>query len=142
MGIINGYSEEVFAPDRDISRAEVMAMISRFKKIEEEGILDRFNDVKSHWAEKYINKIISKGWINGYPDGKFKPDQEMTRAEFITLVNKMLERNIDSDIKLEVENQFKDLDENAWYYEDIIEATTSYKIEKSEDGLSKRKINL
>lgn len=142
MGIINGYSEEVFAPDRDISRAEVMAMVSRFKKIEEEGILDRFNDVKSHWAEKYINKIISKGWINGYPDGEFKPDQEMTRAEFITLVNKMLERNIDSDIKLEVENQFKDLDENAWYYEDIIEATTSYKIEKSEDGLSKRKINL
>ena len=90
-------------------------------------MVDSFTDISGHWAEDYIHEAAAHGWIKGYEDGTFKPDQLITRAEAMTLINRVLNRvpqNVDdlhSDMKLWSDNNVL-----AWYYIAVQEATNSH----------------
>ncbi|MGI5892769.1 MAG: S-layer homology domain-containing protein, partial [Bacillota bacterium] len=133
--IITGYLGS-FRPEEFITRAELATIASRFDKLEtlETG---KFSDVSGHWAEKYINSAAQKGWVNGYLDGTFKPDQYITRSEFVILVNNVLDRRVHTEHILPDAKQFPDLVKGKWYYEAMQEAINSHKYEKLDDGFEK-----
>ncbi|MEB9897309.1 S-layer homology domain-containing protein, partial [Bacillus cereus] len=95
-GLITGYPDGTFKPGRSITRAEFAAIASRFDKLNEQAN-DMFSDIAGHWAEKYIVSAANKGWIKGYPDGTFKPNQHITRAEAMAFINRMLNRKVKAD---------------------------------------------
>ena len=87
-------------------------------------------ELEGHWAEKDLMISINKGWLKGYEDGTLKPDREITRAEFVTLVNRILDRKVIEENILSEIREFKDLEKSKWYYEDIVEATNSHSYEE------------
>ena len=127
MGIIKGYEDGSFKPNDPISRAEFAAIAARFDP-DGDKTPATFADVTSHWAKDEISIAANHGWIKGYEDGSFKPDQKITRAETMTLVNRVLNRlpetkdNLHKDMKTWVDN----MDETAWYYLAVQEATNSH----------------
>ncbi|PID82445.1 MAG: hypothetical protein CSB16_01280 [Clostridiales bacterium] len=124
--IINGYKDGSFRPNQLITRAELAVIASRFDKLEL-NVKTPFNDVKGHWAEKYIASAAKKGWIKGYKNGTFKPNKPITRAEFMTLVNNVLKRHVNKKDILPKTIQFTDLqNKNAWFYSAVKIATNSY----------------
>nr|AIE77274.1 cellulosome-anchoring protein [uncultured bacterium pBIO2079] len=131
-GIIVGYPDKSFRPHNSITRAEVATIASKFDKL---SIMDtnKFSDVSGHWAKGYINSAVEKGWINGYPDNIFKPDQYITRAEFVTLVNNVLERCVHREDILPEAKQFPDLEIESWYYEAMQEAINSHYYNRKAD---------
>ncbi len=133
-GVIDGYTDGTFKPSANITRAELATIASKFDELDLD-VENVFPDVEGHWAEKYINSAAAKGWVDGYTDGTFKPDQFITRAEFVALVNRVLGRNLVrvEDI-LEEAKQFPDLLPTSWYYVDMIEAINSHLYERQEDG--------
>ena len=124
-GILNGYSDGTFQPNANITRAEFATIAARFLS-NSYSLNDRFYDTEGHWAEPYINRAAEVGWINGYNDGSFKPDQAITRAEAVTLVNAVLGREPHEDHLLSRMVTWPDNPKSAWYYEDIQEATNSH----------------
>ena len=127
MGIIKGYEDGSFKPNDPISRAEFAAIAARFDPNGDKTPATFF-DVTSHWAKDEISIAANHGWIKGYEDGSFKPDQKITRAETMTLVNRVLNRlpetkdDLHKDMKTWVDN----MDETAWYYLAVQEATNSH----------------
>ena len=127
MGIIKGYEDGSFKPNDPISRAEFAAIAARFDP-DGDKTPATFADVTSHWAKDEISIAANHGWIKGYEDGSFKPDQKITRAETMTLVNRVLNRlpetkdDLHKDMKTWVDN----MDEAAWYYLAVQEATNSH----------------
>ena len=127
MGIIKGYEDGSFKPNDPISRAEFAAIAARFDP-DGDKTPATFADVTSHWAKDEISIAANHGWIKGYEDGSFKPDQKITRAETMTLVNRVLKRlpetkdDLHKDMKTWVDN----MDETAWYYLAVQEATNSH----------------
>ncbi|MCK9216781.1 MAG: S-layer homology domain-containing protein [Firmicutes bacterium] len=132
-GIVTGYTDGTFKPNNYITRGEMATIASRFDKLSPFE-KDSFSDIEGHWANKYINSAVKKGWINGYKDGTFKPDQYITRAEFVTLVNNVLERRVTRSEILPKAKQFPDLSEDKWYYEAMQEAINSHHYERLENG--------
>ena len=124
-GILNGYSDGAFKPNASITRAEFATIAARFLS-NPYSLKDRFTDTEGHWAEVYINRAAEVGWINGYTDGSFKPDQAITRAEAVTLVNNVLGRAPHADYMLDDMVTWPDNPKSAWFYEDIQEATNSH----------------
>ena len=124
-GILNGYSDGTFKPNASITRAEFATIAARFLS-NPYSTKDRFYDTEGHWAEVYINRAAEIGWIGGYPDGSFKPDRYITRAEAVTLVNNVLGREPHADYMLDDMITWPDNPKSAWYYEDIQEATNSH----------------
>ncbi|NLY19777.1 MAG: hypothetical protein GXZ08_00620 [Tissierellia bacterium] len=125
---INGYPDGSFKPNAKITRGEFATMASRF--LSESGNLtnNKFTDVKGNWAENAINKLASLGLIKGYSDGSFKPNQEITRAEAVMLMNSVLERAPHKDELLSGMKTWSDnSNRDAWYYAQIQEATNSHK---------------
>jgi hypothetical protein len=119
-GIITGYDDGTFRPDKKITRAEFTVILSRFDT-SESAAAGGFDDAAGHWAESYINNAVEKGWINGYPDGTFRPDIQITRAQSAAIINRMLGLTLDTipdDAPV-----FSDLSENHWAYTDLIIAT-------------------
>lgn len=86
-GVVQGYPDGTFRPDNTITRAEFIAMLMRV--VGEEGGNSKFADVQGHWAEKYIAKATEYGYIDGYPDGSFRPDANITRAEALKVIAKV-----------------------------------------------------
>ena len=127
MGIIKGYEDGSFKPNDPISRAEFAAIAARFDP-DGDKTPATFADVTSHWAKDEISIAANHGWIKGYEEGSFKPDQKITRAETMTLVNRVLNRlpeakdDLHKDMKTWVDN----MDETAWYYLAVQEATNSH----------------
>ena len=136
MGIIKGYEDGSFKPDASISRAEFAAIAARFDP-DGDKTPATFSDVSSHWAKDEISIAANHGWIKGYEDGSFKPDQKITRAETMTLVNRVLNRlpeakdDLHKDMKTWVDN----MDETAWYYLAVQEATNSHYQKLKKDGI-------
>lgn len=130
--IINGYPDRSFRPNNYITRAELATIASKFDKLTPSDS-NLFSDIEGHWASKYINSAALKGWVSGYPDGTFKPDQYITRAEFVTLVNNVLERRVHKEHILPEARAFPDLLEDAWYYEAMQEAINSHTYNRLED---------
>ena len=135
MGIIKGYEDGSFKPDASISRAEFAAIAARFDP-DGDTTPATFFDVSSHWAKDEISIAANHGWIKGYEDGSFKPDQKITRAETMTLVNRVLKRlpetkdDLHKDMKTWPDNQ----NESAWFYLAVQEATNSHYQKLKKDG--------
>jgi len=125
-GILTGYADGTFKPNANITRAEFATMAVRFFSSSYDGE-DLFPDINKHWAKDYINTAAKEGIINGYEDGTFRPDQPITRAEAMTIVNRVLERHPDKDHLLKDMIQWPDnMDTDKWYYADVQEATNSH----------------
>lgn len=134
MGIIQGYEDGTFRPNANITRAEFAAIASRFMSSGYDVEEDLFTDIANHWARENINDAAMTQWIHGYPDGTFLPDQAITRAEAVTLVNNVLQRKPDADHMLDSMIKWPDNPESAWYYEAIQEATNSHDYDLFEDA--------
>ena len=126
LGILNGYQDGTFGPQRNITRAELATILARFCGDSKNNIVDRFNDISGSWARKYINQAAEAGLIYGYTDGTFRPDRNITRAETIAMVNRILGRSASADTVVSGYKTFEDVSVGAWYYWDIVEASTSH----------------
>lgn len=124
-GILNGYEDGSFQPNGNITRAEFATIAARFFEATYEGE-DLFPDIKDHWARDYINQAAHAGIVNGYPNGTFQPQENITRAEAMTIVNRTLDRHPDADHFLADMITWPDNPETAWYYEQVQEATNSH----------------
>jgi len=128
LGVVNGKYLNLFAPDEFITRAEFAVICARFDNSEFE-VDDNFVDVKGHWAEAEIHEAAAHGWIRGYDDNTFKPDALITRAEAMTMINRVLNRVPETkEDLLEGMIEWPDnSDKSAWYYLIVQEATNSHK---------------
>ena len=127
LSIITGYPDGTFKPNKPITRAEFAAIAARFDETQS-GKSATFSDVIGHWASKEIGIAYYNDWIKGYPDGTFKPDQNITRAEAMTLINRVLERKPESpaDLLTNMNKWTDNMDTSKWYYLDVQEATNSH----------------
>ncbi|WP_435921354.1 MucBP domain-containing protein [Paenibacillus sp. DYY-L-2] len=132
-GVITGYPDGSFKPGQYITRAEFAAIASRFDKLNEQPN-NTFSDITGHWAEKYIVSAANKGWIKGYTDGTFKPDQYITRAEAAAFINSVLNRKVDKDGIHEDAKLWPDNVYGKWYYYEILEATNHHEYSREEEA--------
>ena len=133
FGIVTGYADGSFRPDASVTRAEFAAIASRFERLTEGT--KSFSDVpSSHWAAKYINFAATRGWVNGYADGTFKPNNSITRAEVAAVTCRLLERNADQSYirsHLSELRAFTDVSESHWAYWYTMEAANGHDYTKS-----------
>ena len=126
IGIVKGRRADSFDPDASITRAEFAAICARFntKPVENNG---SFSDISGHWAENEIERAAAFGWISGYPDGTFRPDARITRAEAMTMINRVLCRmpQSESDL-LDSMVTWPDNKPSDWHYLAVQEATNSH----------------
>ncbi|MGN1116245.1 MAG: S-layer homology domain-containing protein, partial [Candidatus Ornithomonoglobus sp.] len=133
-GIVNGYDDGTFGPNRPITRAEFAAIAARFDTDPYIGG-DQFSDISGHWAEESINKAAADGWITGYEDGTFRPDQYIVRSEAMTLINRLLYRLVDEDgLNTAVMVKWIDNPAGTWYYANVQEATNSHHYDRAGVG--------
>lgn len=126
VGILKGRTSDTFVPNAPITRAEFAAICSRFDRSNVE-IKSDFNDISGHWVENEIRRAASLGWIQGYTDGSFKPDQNITRAEAASMINRMLHRLPETvEDLLDGMIQWPDNQPSDWYYINMQEATNSH----------------
>jgi len=127
LGIVKGRYADAFVPDAFITRAEFAVICARFDDSEFE-IVDEFTDVQGHWAEAEIHESAAHGWIRGYEDNTFKPDQFITRAEAMTMINRVLNRVPETvDDLLDEMIKWPDNSNTAeWYYLPVQEATNGH----------------
>ena len=139
MGILKGDKDGRFRPNDPVTRAEFAAIAARFSDGAADDYAD-FSDVPNdYWASKEIAKAAKLGWIKGYTDGTFRPTNNITRAEVMTLVNRVLERGVDEKGLTEDAIQWADNKPDDWYYYDVQEATNSHEYARTDkpiDGQS------
>ncbi|MCL2046388.1 MAG: S-layer homology domain-containing protein [Oscillospiraceae bacterium] len=141
MGIVNGYPNGTFRPSGSITRAELATIAARFARGTWEMPLGEmlFSDIEEHWASHDIQYAAAIGWVNGYPDGTYRPNQPITRAEFMTLVNRMMERipeSIDDLLHDTMITWTDNANTSAWYYIAVQEATNSHSYEYKDTYVS------
>ena len=135
-GIFRGYTDGSFKPNQAISRAELATAIARYLGIARDNNLDqyivlsKFTDTNNTWAAQTIEELFRYNVVKGYSDGTFKPSQDISRAEAITMINRMLYRGPLTN----AEPSFKDNSKDKWYFGDIEEATRSHKYTLDIDG--------
>lgn len=136
-GVINGYTDGTFRPNAPITRAELATIIARFAKLDVNT--KTFSDINGHWAQKSIELAAGNNWINGYDDGTFRPNNNITRAETFAMINRVLDRQTESVSDLlptsEMNMWSDNLNENAWYYKDVQEATNYHKCDRVGDSV-------
>lgn len=133
LGIVNGYEDDTFKPGGNITRAEFITMISRFEEAEKWNKDSYFTDVNAtHWAYDTVNCAYARGWIAGYGDNTFKPNASITRAEAVTIINRVLGRSPDIEYLNENKalNKYTDISSH-WAYYQILEASISHEHERS-----------
>lgn len=124
-GYITGYEDNIFRGNNNITRAEFVTMLVRFIKVEDADC--SFTDVpKTHWAYSYIATAAANEWLTGYEDGTFRPEQAISRAEAMAIINRVLERGVNADGLLANHKNFTDNSTSDWYYYEVIEATNSH----------------
>lgn len=138
LGIVTGDPDGSFRPDDSITRAEFAAIAVRFDDSAYDGE-ELFTDIAGHWAQNEINAAANKGWISGYADGTFRPQKDITRAEAVTLVNRVLNRLPENtDDLLDTMKVWPDNQPEDWYYLAVQEATNSHDFERKGDGVHER----
>lgn len=135
-GVTYGKSKTIFAPNDAITRAEFTTLAVRFFDVYGDGdaeIMEQykdFNDVSDgYWAAAYIKAAAKHGWINGYGDGSFRADDEINRAEVVTIVNRLLGREADEAYiadNLRKLNTFSDMSKRHWAYYAVMEAANTH----------------
>lgn len=130
LGIVKGRRADRFDPNASITRAEFAAICARFstRTVENSG---SFSDISGHWAENEIERAAAFGWISGYPDGTFRPDARITRAEAMTMINRVLCRmpQSKSDL-LDSMVTWPDNKPSDWHYLAVQEATNSHDFDR------------
>ena len=126
LGIVQGRSADTFDPKAPITRAQFAAICARFDTGKSSGT-QTFTDIKGHWAEKYIERAAELGWIKGFEDGTFRPDTYITRAQAMTMINRVLNRipEENSDLLPDM-NVWPDCNPGDWFYLAVQEATNSH----------------
>lgn len=136
FGIITGYPDGSFRPDAPVARAEFAAIASRFEKLTEGT--KSFADVPAdYWAAKYINFAATRGWVTGYTDGTFRPENPIARAEVAAVTCRLLERTADQDYirsHPELLRTFRDMAESHWAYWYVMEAANGHDYTRTESG--------
>ena len=127
MGIITGYPDGTFRPNAAITRAEFAAIAARFDNNGDKAAA-KFSDIANHWAKDEISIAYNNGWITGYPNGTFGPQRDITRAETMTLVNRVLNRQpeTEDDLLPNMTVWTDNANPKAWYYLAVQEATNSH----------------
>ena len=135
LGIVEGRTKTEFMPNEYITRAEFSTIVARFAEYDYETA-EAFTDVAGHWAKDYIYEAAAYGWIAGYEDNTFRPDKFITRAEAMTLTNRVLKRVPENtEDLLEGMNEWSDnMDTSAWYYIAVQEATNSHEYTRKNDA--------
>ena len=135
MGIVKGDSNGKFNPNASITRAEFAAIAARFDDKANTSAAS-FSDIANHWAKDEISAAANNGWITGYTDGTFRPNNRITRAEAMALVNRVLKRlpETDEDLHADMIKWSDNSDASQWYYLDVQEATNShyYKVKENQ----------
>ncbi len=131
-GVLKGYEDGTFRPNAPITRAEFASMAAGFmdESITDDGTGD-FSDTANHWAAASIRRAAKAGWVTGNGN-KFNPDAKITRAEVMTIVNRMLDRTPDAEHMLPTMKKWIDNPEDAWYYEAVQEATNEHDYERDD----------
>ena len=126
-GIVDGYPDGTFRPNAAITRAEFAAIAARFDN-DGDKTAAKFSDIATHWAKDEISIAYNNGWITGYPDGTFGPQRDITRAETMTLVNRVLNRQpeTEDDLLPNMTVWTDNANPKAWYYLAVQEATNSH----------------
>ena len=126
LGILKGRTDTAFEPNVPITRAEFAVICARFDTSKRDGD-SNFTDIVSHWAKAEIERACVIGWLNGYEDGTFRPDKQITRAEAMTMINRVLNRLPETeDDLLPGMNVWTDNQPGTWYYLAVQEATNSH----------------
>ena len=126
LGIVQGRSATTFDPGAPITRAQFAAICARFDTGTSSGT-QTFSDIGGHWAEKYIQRAAELGWIKGFEDGTFRPDTYITRAQAMTMINRVLNRiPEDTGDLLSNMNVWPDCNPGDWFYLAVQEATNSH----------------
>lgn len=126
LGIVQGRSATTFDPKAPITRAQFAAICARFDTGVSSGSRT-FSDISGHWAEKYIERAAELGWIQGFADGTFRPDTYITRAQAMTMINRVLNRTPeDEEDLLEGMKMWPDCNPGDWFYLAVQEATNSH----------------
>ena len=148
---MNGYPDGTFRPDGYLTRAELAEVVVRTQKFVKNTTVVKAPDIEGHWAMGSINTMIIRGFMKGYPDGTFKPDNILTRAEVAATMNRVYNRELDSSSILQntrlinsITNQvytpyvfnqvFPDLPKDHWAYDAMMEACISHRIYWDEVG--------
>ena len=135
IGLLRGYEDGSFRPDNPISRAECVVLLSR--RIEVPAGSSTFSDVpETHWASSAISAGTSAGWLSGYPDGTFRPDQNITRLEAVKMINTAFHRTCDVNYVQTTKGfpRFYDVSPEFWGYFDLIEAYVGHNYIVADDG--------
>ncbi|MCR1848883.1 S-layer homology domain-containing protein [Paeniclostridium sordellii] len=126
-GLFNGYEDGTFRPENPITRAEVATILVRSNSDIKQKLKKVFPDIDdSHWASKYIEKAAELGYMLGYEDGSFKPDQVITRGETVVTLNRIYRNPCNLKETNNSKILFTDLDKNNWAYNDIVKAILSH----------------
>ena len=131
-GIVTGYNDGTFRPNQPITRGEMAKIIANFANLNKGT--KSFTDLNGHWSKTYVELAAGNGWIAGYPDGTFRPDQKITRAETVTMINRVLERVPAKETRLlsrSIMLTFPDNNPGDWYYIAIQEASNSHEYQRS-----------
>ncbi len=138
MGIVKGDSDGKFNPNASITRAEFAAIAARFDDKANTSAAS-FSDIANHWAKDEISAAANNGWITGYTDGTFRPNNRITRAEAMALVNRVLKRlpETDEDLHADMIKWSDNSDASPWYYLDVLEATNSHYYQTKENQFEK-----
>lgn len=129
-GLMRGYSDHTFGPNKSITRAEMAAIVSRWLKLEGTGSSSA-KDIQGHWAEQAIKLVDQADIMNGMPDGTFQPNKPLSRAEAVTIVNRILKRG---PLYGDVKPTFIDVPTTHWAYKEIEEASKEHKYAIDESG--------
>lgn len=135
MGIIAGYPDGTFRPNAPITRAEFAAIATRFDNNGDKTPVS-FTDIIGHWAEGEITVAANHGWVSGYGDNTFRPQNQITRAETMSLVNRVLKRlpETPADLLPDMITWTDNADTSSWYYLPVQEATNSHYYEFKENS--------
>lgn len=134
-GYMKGYPDGTFRPNGKITRAEFAQMIKVIDKANT-GMAP-FADAKGHWAEAAINQAYANGRINGYPDGTFRPNNHITRAEAVTIFNKLYDRCVGEHGLANVKGrlvEFNDINRSHWAYFQVVESSNTHEFYRTEKG--------
>ena len=136
-GIVSGYPDGTFKPNQPITRAEFASIASRFAQLTDDQDISFIDLDASHWGYKAVRSAASHGWISGYPDGSFRPEKAISRAEVTSITNRMLNRYADLDwidAHRDEVIRFSDVGRSDWYFEPVMEATMGHDFTRDADG--------
>jgi uncharacterized repeat protein (TIGR02543 family) len=141
--IIYGRTDTEFAPNSPITRAEFAAICARFDDQSSVGNIT-FTDLDGHWSENEVKSAANRGWVSGYEDGTFRPNKNITRAEAMSLINRVLERlpESNSDLTDDMIEWQDNSDNTVWYYIAVQEATNGHTYERKSDEVHEKWLSI